>query len=317
MSVTSIKTTGGWADTAVQDAYALKFGWALHNSTMLWPLIDHMPEQVPHPGGSVTEQLNAFYSAADVAAAVTALDEETDVTPVKSPANSTVTYTPVERGFTNKRTIKLARRGLTPVDPVIARQVGQHAADVHDRVVNLEARTGSQVLRAAGRASTATVAAGDNAAADDVRAIVTELRSNNAETRDGQFYVGVIHPKVVHDLRTEGGAGAWRTPKEYVDPGEIYRGEFGEFEGVRFVQYNGIFLGDIDDDGASSANVYRTLILGREALGKSVIQDPTVVLGPVVDSLKRFRTIGWYSDLDVQVYRDAALYRYESASSLG
>ena len=42
-----------------------------------------------------------------------------------------------------------------------------------------------------------------------------------------------------------------------------------------------------------------------------------MVLGPVVDSLKRFRTIGWYSDLDVQVYRDAALYRYESASSLG
>lgn len=317
MSVTSIKTTGGWADTGVQAAYALKFNWALRNKLVLWPLIDHMPEQVPHNGSSITEHLNAFYSEADVAAGTALLDEETDVTPVKSPANTAVTYTPGERGWTNKRTIKLAKRGLTPVDPIIARQVADHSARVHDRLVNVEARTGSQVLRAAGRASTVTVAAGDNASSADVQKMVTELRANNAETRDGQFYVGIIHPRVVHDLRTETGAGGWRVPKEYVDPKEIYTGEFTEFEGVRWVQNNAVFLGDIDNDGATGINVYRTFVLGREALGKAVVTEPSVVLGPVVDSLKRFRTIGWYSDLDVQVYRDAALYRYESASSLG
>ena len=238
---------------------------------------------------------------------------------MKSPANSQVVYTPKERGFTNKRTIKLARRGLTPVDPVIARQVADHAAKVHDRLVNVEARTGSNVIYGGtGNAATADVATGDDAEAALVRQAVTELRAANAEPRDASgMFVGVIHPRVVHDLRTEGGAGAWRTPKEYVDPADIYRGEFGEFEGVRWVQNNAVFLSDIDDDGTTSANVYRTFIFGREALGKSVIQEPTTVLGPVVDSLKRFRTIGWYSDLDVQVYRDEALYRLETTSSLG
>jgi N4-gp56 family major capsid protein len=318
MAFTSIKTTGGWSTDAVQAAYALQFNWDLHDSVLFYGLIDHEPQQVPHPGSSITEQLNAFYTDADVAAAVTPLDEETDVTPVKLPPTSSVTYTPAERGFANQRTIKLAKRGLTPVDPVISMAVAQHAADTLDRFTQLQARTGTNVLRAGARASTATVTASDTAVAADVREIVSRMTAANAQKRAGNDYLGVAHPFLIHDWRAESGPGAWRTPVEYgASQDKIWKGEFGEFEGVRWISSNSTHFSDIDNDGATGINVYRAHVLGREALGKAVVTAPTTVVGPVTDTLKRFRSLGWYSDLDVQVYRQAALYRYEAASSLG
>lgn len=318
MAFTSIKTTPGWSDNAVQAAYALKFNWALHNTTLFYGLVDHQPEQVPHAGSSITEQLNQFYTAADVASAVTPLDEETDVTPVKLPATDTVTYTPNERGFANQRTIKLAKRGLTPVDPVTAAAVAQHAKDTLDRFTQLQARNGTNVLRGGGQASTVAITGADLATSGMVREAVTKLRAANAQGRDGEFFLGVAHPYLIHDIREESGSGGWRVPNEYGSSQEkIWRGEFGAYEGVRWISSASTHFSDIDNDGAASINVYRAHILGKEALGKAVVSEPTTVLGPVTDHLKRFRSIGWYSDLDVQVYRNEALFRLEAASTLG
>lgn len=317
MAFTSIKTTGGWSDDAVQAAYALKFNWALRANPLFYGLVDHQPQQVPHKGSSITEQLNAYYSEADVEAATTPLDEETDVTPVKLPATSSVTYTPKEYGFANQSTIYLSNRGLTPVDPVIATAVATHCKDTLDRLAQKEARTGTQVLRAAGRASTVTVAGGDLLTAADIRTAVTKLDGQSVQRRDGAFYLGIFHPNVIHDLREETGSGSWRVPKEYgTDQTHIWTGEFGAFEGVRFVSTPTVFLSGDEDDGAASVAVYRSFILGKEALGKAVVSEPTTVLSPVTDKLQRFRGIGWKADLDIQVYREEALMRLESATSV-
>lgn len=62
--------------------------------------------------------------------------------------------------------------------------------------------------------------------------------------------------------------------------------------------------------------VYRTLLAGKQALAEAVAQEPGVVFGPVVDKLMRFRPIGWYGVLGWARYREAALYRIESSSSI-
>jgi hypothetical protein len=41
-----------------------------------------------------------------------------------------------------------------------------------------------------------------------------------------------------------------------------------------------------------------------------------VVIGPVTDKLMRQRPIGWYGVLGHAVYRQNALYRIESSSSI-
>lgn len=67
---------------------------------------------------------------------------------------------------------------------------------------------------------------------------------------------------------------------------------------------------------AKTTKVYRTFIAGQQALAEAVAEEPHVVIGPVTDKLNRFRPIGWYGVLGFSVYRDEALYRIESASSI-
>jgi N4-gp56 family major capsid protein len=62
--------------------------------------------------------------------------------------------------------------------------------------------------------------------------------------------------------------------------------------------------------------VYRTIVAGKQALAEAVAQEPNVVIGPVVDRLMRFRPIGWYGVLGFSRYREQALYRIESGSSI-
>lgn len=61
---------------------------------------------------------------------------------------------------------------------------------------------------------------------------------------------------------------------------------------------------------------YRTILAGKQALAEAVAQEPSVVVGPVVDKLMRFRPIGWYGVLGFSRYREAALYRIETGSSI-
>ena len=63
-------------------------------------------------------------------------------------------------------------------------------------------------------------------------------------------------------------------------------------------------------------NVYNTYFAGQQALAEAVAEEPHVVIGPVVDKLMRHRPLGWYGVLGHAIYRDEALYRIETSSSI-
>ena len=62
--------------------------------------------------------------------------------------------------------------------------------------------------------------------------------------------------------------------------------------------------------------VFNTYFAGQQALAEAVAEEPHVVIGPVVDKLMRHRPLGWYGVLGFSVYRDEALYRVETSSSI-
>jgi hypothetical protein len=64
------------------------------------------------------------------------------------------------------------------------------------------------------------------------------------------------------------------------------------------------------------AKVYRTFIAGQQALAEAVAEEPHVVIGPVVDKLMRHRPMGWYGVLGFARFREEALYRIETGSSI-
>jgi hypothetical protein len=63
-------------------------------------------------------------------------------------------------------------------------------------------------------------------------------------------------------------------------------------------------------------NVFNTYFAGQQALAEAVAEEPHVVIGPVVDKLMRHRPLGWYGVLGFSIYRDEALYRVETTSSI-
>jgi N4-gp56 family major capsid protein len=317
VAYTSIATAGWASGGGVQAAYDKLFRWALKSNLVCEPLADVTPEDPTSNGSSVTIFKQAYFANADVVAATTPLNEEADVTAVKLPAPTGVVLTPTEYGMAVVRTEKLDRRGLVPVKPIIAQAVARHAGEVIDYLVQTELRNATNIFRAQNRASTVTITQTDLLRATDIRKSVTTLRANMAAPRDmnGNF-VGVFHPDVVHDLREETGSGSWRVPNEYgTDQNKIWNGEFGLFEGVRFIQTPST-LRTTDNDGASSEIVHRSFIMGAEALAKAEFQAPTTVVSPQTDLLKRFFGVGWKADVAYKIFRNESLIALQSASSL-
>lgn len=67
---------------------------------------------------------------------------------------------------------------------------------------------------------------------DAVRKAVRFLKVMNAPKING-YYAGIIHPDCSYDLMSD---SKWVNVKTYSDPEDIYEGEIGRIEGVRFVE---------------------------------------------------------------------------------
>jgi len=292
--------------------------FALRSELLFDAVADVQPTNQSMPGSTVT-----FTIFNDLAAATTALTETSDVTAVAM-SDSQVSVTLAEYGNAVLTTAKLRGTSFLDVDTVAANVVGYNAGISIDSVVRSVLEAGSNVNYATGGAtdptSRATIAAEDIIAADDLRKVTAQLRGDNVPTFNG-LYMGYIHPDVSYDLRSETGAAAWRDPHVYVDTDMIYNGEIGAFEGIRFIETPRAPL--FVDGGASNVDAYGTLVMGRQALAKAhSITDgngpnPSIVRGPVVDTLERFQPIGWYWLGGYGRFREASLRRIESSSSIG
>ena len=62
--------------------------------------------------------------------------------------------------------------------------------------------------------------------------------------------------------------------------------------------------------------VFDTIVCGQQALAEAVAEEPRIVIGNVTDKLMRFRPMGWYGVLGFAIYRDEALFRITSGSSI-
>jgi N4-gp56 family major capsid protein len=314
----------GTANLSVdQTAFEKLAYFALRDEMYFDQFADVQATNATNPGATVT-----FTIFQDMAAATTALGEAEDVTPVAL-SDSQVSVTLNEYGNATVTTAKLRATSFLPVDPIAANAVGYNAGLSIDTIARNAIQAGTNVIYATGGAtdpsSRTTINSDDVLTANDVRRVVAQLRKANVPTLNGS-YVGMIHPDVSYDFRSATDAAAWRTPANYVNPQGIYTGEIGMFEGVRFVEAPRapLFANASDNSGsAGTIDVYGTLIMGRQALAKGISlggeygAQPSMVYGTVTDILKRFRPVGWKHFVGYGVFRQEALRRIESASSIG
>jgi len=359
---------------------------------------DVQPTAQSMPGASV-----AFTIVNDLAIASTALSEQSDVATVAL-SDSQVTLTLAEYGNAVLTTAKLRGTSFVDIDPVVANVVGYNAGVSIDTIARAALDSGTNVMYASGSGATSLgsvtsranlVQATNTISSLDIRAARARLRAQNVPTFGG-MYVGYVHPDIVADIQSETVSGSniqgWRAPHVYAQPGEIWTGELGAFEGVRWIEtprapiyegagsatglsagtYNvtagslvGTFTGQAPTIGSTltagtatlngtntitavagntftfsstgtgvtasgtvtvtavGANVYGTMILGRQALAKaySMIDGngayPHVVPGPITDRLRRYVPLGWYWLGAYGIFRQASIMRLESVSTLG
>ena len=298
----------------VQAAYDRYVEFALRSQPQFRALADKRPVQQAMPGSSVV-----FSLYQDMSQATSTLTETTDPDAVAIGNATQVTVTLAEYGNTVLNTRKLGEFAFSDVDPAIANIVGYNMLDSIDKLVVTVLDGGTNVLYGTGGSSdptnTGSVAAEDVIAGADIRKAVSKLRAGKAVPKESSLYAAYMHPLVAHDLRAETGALAFEDIRKYTEPnvGNVLNAVTGVYGGAYVVETPRALSAT---DGASSETVYRTTVCGQQALAEATAVEPGVVIGPVVDKLMRFRPVGWYSLQGWSIYRQEALYRIESYSSI-
>jgi len=294
----------------VKTAYDRYVEFALRSQPLFRNLADKRPVQQAMPGSSVVFSL---YN--DLALATTALTETVDPDSVAISDVSTVSVTLNEYGNVVLNLRKLGELSFADVDPAIANIVAFNMADSIDKIVVDKLITGTNVLYSGDATSTVSVDAADTLGGAEIRKAVAKLRTGKAVPKDGMLYAAYVHPEAAHDLRSETGSLSFEDIRKFTDPnvGNLLSLSTGVYGGAYFIETPRAYVAT---DGASSAKVYRTLICGQQALAEATAVEPGVVIGNVVDKLMRQRPIGWYSLQGWSLYRQAAMYRIESGSSI-
>ena len=313
MALPSGSFTGtGDISNLVKTAYDQYVRMALRSIPVMRSLADVKPVQQAMPGSSVV-----FSIYSDLAAATSTLTETTDVSSIALGNPSQVTVTLNEYGSAVTTTKKLNLTSFNDVDAALADIIAYNAADSIDSVVASVLTGGSNVLYAGNATSTNTIDSADKITVADIREAVTELRTNKALPRLGELYAAYLHPRQAADLRAESGTGGFQDIVKYTDnvSKTIIPGSVGVIEGAFVVETPRVPFAV--NTNSPAVNVYKAVVAGREALAEAMGQDINTVIGPEIDALRRFRTIGWYYFGGFARLREAALYRIESSATNG
>lgn len=284
------------------------------------PLLVHdqfgQKQPIPKNGGKTIE----FRKYSPLAKALTPLTE--GVTPNGQKLTMSVITATVDQygGYVTLSDVLL----LTAIDnnmlqatELLASQAGRTLDTITREVL----QGGTNVMYVNGKAARASLAytdatTNDNMTFDTIRKAVRALKVQNTPRINGS-YVAIVHPDVAYDIMSD---PKWVNVKTYSDPSGMYEGEIGKIEGVRFVETTEAKV--YKDAGASSRDVYGTLILGANAYGVTEVtggglEHIVKQLGSAgsEDPLNQRATVGWKAIKVAERLVELYMIRVESTSS--
>jgi N4-gp56 family major capsid protein len=270
------------------------------------------PGNLTSPGSSVK-----FLFYGDMTATTTVLSETVDIDAVAL-SDSIVTVTPQERGNAVLTTLKLRETSFAlGFDSNVANLVSWNMVDSLETVCREVYEAAGQTTWVDSLTTDTTIQATNVVQMNDIRANIADLRGDNVMPYAGNSFVVIMHPDVEYDLMAETTEGSWQhfVARQPSGAGDWYAGEVARAAGAIFVSTPRAFV----NNGAGSAEVdaYTTYILGDQAIAKAETVPPHMIVGPVTDTLMRFRPLGWYAYLAWGEFRSVALNRLHSASSIG
>lgn len=314
-------TTTSTMSNLIQTAYDKFIEFNLRSEPMFRKFADKRPVDVTNPGNTVVFQVYT-----DLSRVSSALTQTEDPDAVTLANTNKVNVTVNEYGNAVITTERLALEALSAIDPAVADMLSFNMRDSLDALVWAKL-TGLATGRFTGTTSSDESAlngvdvsastSNTKITAALARQGVAKLRGASVQPRDGGFYTALIHPDVSYDLRSEAqssGSAVWQLPHTYTDAGvgNLWNGEIGIFDQIRYIE-----TPRAESLSGSGVNkIYKTVILGKQALIEAVSYEPKTVIGPVTDKLMRFRPAGWKGLLGWNVFRPEARYIVTSKSSI-
>lgn len=136
-----------------------------------------------------------------------------------------------------------------------------------------------------------------------IKDAVEILATKNAPKFDGNYYVCFVHPHQSRDLRDD---TAWVEASKYGAPEQLFNGEIGRIDDVRFIETtlmtNGV-AGTEDDaydaelvkgTGENQVGIYKSVVFGEGAYGYAVAL-PVELRDNGITDFGREHALAWYA----------------------
>jgi N4-gp56 family major capsid protein len=237
---------------------------------------------------------------------------------------SKVSATVKQYGNWTKGTDFIDMVGLDPILTETSQLMGENAGESVDTIVRDIIAAGTNVIYAGAPTVTsrATVAAANKITVTDILKIRRTLKRNKIKPialPDGsKGYLAFTHTDVIYDLMQ---TQEWKDQNTYVDNKNRVDGVAGKLYGIYFLEADNApkFAGA----GASSADVYATIVIGKGAYGIPDVNGsskPEIIVhntgsAGTADPLNQFWTVAWKAAFAAVRLQELAIVRYECSAS--
>lgn len=321
-SMTSARETGGTKagvilDNAVRDVYSQEILFRAQPLLLFRQFAEYQSDLLANPGDTIKfTKYNDLEGSSDLSEV-----EEIQHTNLQS---SQIAIEVNEHGFGVSESERLIR---TAWDNVVARAtqlLGQHYGRDLDALIRgqfVAAASLQQIYSAAAAVNRTGIAITDTFNVRMVKDAAEQLAINKTP-KFGGSYICILHPHQSRGIRDD---SDWVEAHKYAAPEEIFNGEIGRIEGVRFIETTNIsqvrsdgkVFADGKDTGKTEAVVpsvttYQAMCLGSNSVGFAEALPAEFRLDDSED-YGRTRKMAWYSIHGVGSIEDQNVVGLESA----
>jgi N4-gp56 family major capsid protein len=269
-------------------------------------------QNIPRHAGSTTSWRRLEMPAVTT----TAITEGTTPASIDLTINK-VTATVKQFGTYTKLTDFIDLVGLDPLLTEVSQMFGDHAGMTMDIIVRDIIAAGTNAQFANGRASRATLAAGDVITAAEIQKARATMVKNNVKKiklPNGKMgYLAFVHPDTVTQLfnLTE-----WKDANTYVDTAGREEGIIGQLYGIYFMEAT---TAPTFADGGAGGNLAgkSIIIIGDGAFGIPDVagsSKPEILVykeGNTENPLALYSTVAWKSTFTAAILNQACVIRLE------
>lgn len=219
-------------------------------------------------------------------------------------SSSQIPITVAERGKAVAVSELLLRSSFTDVLADASRLLGMHMAKDRDGQIRDAILGGGSTIYAGNRANRTLLTGSDTFSVALIREGVEVLATAKAPKFNGDAYICFVHPHQAKYLRAD---PAWINASNYGAPEQLFRGEIGRIEDVRFIEttqqpyiskVDGSIYADGTDTGVdttynTSYDVYKAVMVGDHAVGLAISLEAEMRDNGVKD-FGRTHEIAWY-----------------------